>query len=270
MEIFSANARIQQCVVACSAMMVSMQAWSGVTGPLHDKASAARASSSVVNKARGRTPHVPPSQNAHVKVYGQTYGEWAADWVRWAVAGPAGQNAIEDTTGRYCNLNQPRHGVWFLAGTFADVGPVNRACTIPKGRALFYPIFEWAWTDCPGTPDVDLSDAEVRAILAALTDLACELTSTLDGVAISGLQVLNVRTQSPKFSSYLPSNSVLKDSCVPPLEAGRTGRQFTDGYWVMLPPLSPGKHKLTLHGASCGDLVYKIGPVTYDLTVHSR
>jgi hypothetical protein len=215
-------------------------------------------------------PQFPPGQNAQLKVYGKTYGEWAAEWQKWAYAGTAAQNAITDPDGRYCDLNQPKEDVWFLAGTFGQIN-VTRNCTIPKGRALFYPLVEFGWIDCPGTPDEQLTDAEVRAILAGPIDLACQLTSTLDGVAISSLQVLTVGAQSPNFRSILPNDSVIAGTCKPPLPGGKTGRQIVGGYWIMLPPLSPRKHTLTLHGAVCNPPpdFFENG-VTYNLTVHNR
>jgi hypothetical protein len=94
-------------------------------------------------------------------VHGKTYGEWSAAWWQWALAGPEGKNAVKDTTGEFCDDNQPRGPVWFLAGSFGLTG-VERRCTIPRQRALFYPLINSFWIDCPGTPDADLSDAEVR------------------------------------------------------------------------------------------------------------
>jgi hypothetical protein len=204
------------------------------------------------------------------KVYGKTYGEWSAQWFQWAYTGPVGANAVQDTTGGFCDVNQPNGKVWFLAGSFGITG-VERTCTIPPNRALFYPLISTSWTDCPGTSDEDLTDAEVRNILANFTvsgDFACQLTSTLDGAAISSLQILTVRTQSPKFTTVLPENSVIARDCVTPLPAGETGRQIGEGRWVMLPPLSPGEHTLTLHGAACnGPTVLFENGVTYHLTV---
>ena len=223
------------------------------------------------------------AQNVRVvnpKVFGATYGEWAAEWWRWALAGPVGANAVEDLTGEFCDVDQPAGKVWFLAGSFG-VPDVVRSCTIPKNRALFYPLVNSFWIDCPGTPDETTPDAVVRELLATQTvagDLACQLRSTLDGVAISSLQILTVRTQSPNFTINLPANNFLegKGFCVPDVPPGETGRAIAEGYWVMLPPLSPGEHTLTLHGAGCvfgdpenprrGEVVFETG-VTYQLTV---
>lgn len=258
-------------VSAAILLAVGMQAWAGPIGPRRDT-SAARASSSSIAREGAGAPQVASHRDTQLKVNGKTYGEWAAEWVRWSEAGPTGENAITDTTGEFCAANQPKKDVWFLAGTFG--GLVERTCTIPKDRALFYPLFESPWIDCPGTVDEDLSDAQVRSIISEQIDAACQLTSTLDGVAISSLRVLIVRAQSRKFRSVLPDNPAIAGACEPPLVGGKTGRRIVDGYWVMLPPLSPGKHTLTLHGAACafpdpqkGRIVFENG-VTYHL--HSR
>ena len=84
---------------------------------------------------------LPAVADAQTTAYGKTYGEWAANWVQLAESGPVGENAISDTTGEFCDENQPDGPVWFLAGTFGTVG-VERHCTIPRNRALFYPLIE--------------------------------------------------------------------------------------------------------------------------------
>lgn len=220
---------------------------------------------------------IASAENSNAKVFppssqpfGKTYGEWSAEWWQWALAGPDGENAVQDTTGEFCAVNQPKGKVWFLAGSFGIAG-VERSCTIPPDRALFYPLLNIVWIDCPGTPDEDLTDAEVRGILSGPEDPACQITSTLDGVSISSLQIITVRTQSPKFTGTLPEKHLpFLAGCGFELPVGKTGRQISDGYWIMLPPLSPGDHTLTLHGAGCdsqtGAVFFESG-VTYHLKV---
>ena len=212
------------------------------------------------------------AHKAESTVYGKTYGEWSANWWQWAFAGPDGRNPVQDLTGEFCGENQPKGKVWFLAGSF-QVANVERTCTIPPGRALFYPLLNVSWTDCPNSPDATVSDADVRGILAtSWGDLACQLTSTLDGTSISSMQIITVRTQSPKFFSILPENNIgsAVAGCAEPMLPGKSGRQISEGYWIMLPPLSPGEHVLTLHGAGCdtgtGNVLFENG-VTYKLTV---
>ena len=229
-------------------------------------------------------------------VFGKTYSEWTAEWWIWAVAGPDGENAVQDETGEFCDANQPDGPVWFLAGTFGVPG-VERACTIPEDRALFYPLVNSVWTDCPPPlNDEDLTDEEVRAIMATFGgggDTACQLTSHVDGEellgfltsnSLSSLQIVSVRIQSPRFSIPLPENHISDPGCCAVLDPdtgdcleplilppGPTDRRsISEGYWAMVPPLSAGEHMLTLHGAGCdpgtGAVFFETG-VTYHLTV---
>lgn len=209
--------------------------------------------------------------NTDPKVYGKTYGEWSAEWWKWAFAGPFGQNAVLDDSGAFCGRNQPRGKVWFLAGTFG--GPVERSCTIPANKALFFPLITSPWIDCPG--EEDIPDDEIRALLAQFTgggNLACQLTSEVDGSSTSSLQILSARAQSPKFTMDLPEGHILIGACggnyLP--KGGTTGRAISEGHWVMVPPLSPGKHEIKFHGAEChpetGAVTFET-EATYDLNI---
>ena len=216
---------------------------------------------------------------ANPKVYGKTYGEWGAAWWQWALSFPVGESPIQDETGEFCDKGQSGP-VWFLAGS-EGVSGVERACTIPAGKAIFYPIIASTWTDCPFSGDEDLSDEEVRWIMAAFAqggDNACVLTSTLDTfevfgadepAAISALQRPAVRSQSPVFTWNVPDEGAAVDfGCDVPFPPGETGRAIAEGYWVMLPPLSVGEHVLNLRGAAnCGTEFFFETEVTYHLTV---
>lgn len=197
----------------------------------------------------------PKSSSTNPKVYGKTYGEWAAEWAKWAYSFPEGMNPIQDETGEYCGLGQSGK-VWFLAGSEGLTG-VERTCTIPAGRAIFYPIITATWVDFPG--DEIYSDEEVSWIMASLTgagDHACKITSTLDTLTdmpnvgevpapvTARLRPL-VRAQSPKSTIVLPEDNLFG------IDSGKNERLIVEGYWVMLPPLTPGEHVLKFNGAGC-------------------
>ena len=86
--------------------------------------------------AQGGNPN-PRVLPVHSSPFGSTYGEWSARWWQWVLSVPAATNPLNDTTGAQCAQGQTGK-VWFLAGTF--VGPVTRTCTVPQGKALFFPI----------------------------------------------------------------------------------------------------------------------------------
>lgn len=224
----------------------------------------------IPEQALGGPPIVAPlDANSQPPVYGRTYAEWSAKWWQWVLLGTESSNVLDDETGALCASNQPKQKVWFLAGTRGKAG-VQRQCTIPANRALLFPLVNIMWTDCPNTPDEDLTDAEVRAILAGVDDQDCQITATLDGVPIAAHELLTVRTQSTKFQSVLPKNGLGAGDCTPKIPPGKTGRQIADGYWVIVPPLSPGKHVLAIHGARCdaktGSPLFESG-VSYDLKI---
>lgn len=255
------SASVARCVALATTLLTAAPAWSGPAGPVQHPHSS-RAGPSEQHPGGPVIRLLGSGASEQPRVLGRTYGEWAARWVGWAYSGPVGQNAIQDTTGASCGLNQPPGPVWFLAGTFG--GPtVVRECTVPRGRALFYPIVETSWIDCPGTTDDQVPDADVRDLFSLfLFAVPTELSSTVNGVHVASLQVPIVRTQSPAFTSILPNNNVV-GGCAAPLPAGKTGRQIADGYWVMLPALPAGQHTLTLRGATPGFET----SVTYKLTV---
>jgi hypothetical protein len=54
--------------------------------------------------------------DVNTSAYGNTWGEWSARWVQWALSIPAATNPILDPDGENCELGQSG-SVWFLAGT---------------------------------------------------------------------------------------------------------------------------------------------------------
>src|SRR4051812_26229339 len=77
---------------------------------------------------------LPPNAQA----FGESYGQWAADWWTWALSIPAEITPLNDATGAYAAVGQ--HGpVWSLAGANATTN-TTRTVTVPAGKALFFPI----------------------------------------------------------------------------------------------------------------------------------
>ncbi|MCA1706817.1 MAG: hypothetical protein LC808_27575 [Actinobacteria bacterium] len=80
-------------------------------------------------------PRVLPPRS---RPFGLTYAQWSEKWWQWALSIPEEQNPMLDPTGANCGIGQSGR-VWFLAGTFGG-GPATRVCTVPVGKALFFPI----------------------------------------------------------------------------------------------------------------------------------
>jgi hypothetical protein len=197
---------------------------------------------------------VPVNANA----YGNTYGEWSARWWQWLLSIPEAHNPNVDTTGADCGQEQVGP-VWFLASRFAGTSAVTRSCTVPAGKALFAPIlnslFGAGVGDCdPTNPGVLCNLAKLRVVTATGLGSAT-LTASIDGDSLENLR--QQRVQSPVLTITFPVGAVFG------FTAGTYTPNVSDGYWLMFPPLTAGKHTIHLKGVSGGTVI----DVTYELTV---
>ena len=206
--------------------------------------------------AQNSNPTVLPPSTV---LFGRTYGDWSAEWWRWALSIPAATNPVADTTGANCGLPQSGQ-VWFLAGTFG--GSTSRNCTVPAGKHLFFPILNSLYF-CfhPVDPDPICADvATMRAYVAGQMNSPNTLTATIDSVSVGNLG--SFRAQSPVFTVQLPKGNVYEAFGVPQ-GAYRPG--VSDGYFLLVEPLSPGMHTIYFKGVSNGGGFTT--EVTYTLTV---
>ena len=202
------------------------------------------------------------------QVLGKTIGEWSAAWWQWAYAIPDSTNPM---LGGSCEQGQ-QGPVWFLAGVFGTAGgTAKRSCTVPIGKYILFPILTNTWIQ---TPQDDIDHPDCKGNETCWREFAkngppplngSELEATLDGKPI----IFNpntpiIRSQSPVFTASFPPDNVFGADL-----SQLTGRPIvSDGFWVMLPPLSPGDH----NGSALGDhtLHFRAGSnqdVTYYLTV---
>lgn len=212
----------------------------------------------------GANPGILPPQS---HAFGATYSEWSAAHWQWLFSLPKDHHPLFDTAD--CGAGQSGN-VWFLGGTFTlvepepgvVVGQVARTCTIPHGKALFFPIInaECSTAEGNGTTEQELSDCATELANAIDTStLACEI----DGRPVANLQTF--RAKSSLFSiGSLPADNVLD------LPAGTTGSAVSDGFFVLVAPLSTGAHDIHFSGKA--DLTSLGGPlfildITYDITV---
>jgi hypothetical protein len=200
------------------------------------------------NDNNNPNPGVHPSNS---KPYGYSYGDWSAKWWQWLLSIPSATNPNTDTTGADCSQGQSGQ-VWFLAGTFG--APAQRMCTVPTGKSLLIPILNAVFGagvgDCltpqpynPGPCDVP----SLRAGAAAWMDGPQTLELRVDGVSLSDLK--QYRAQSPVFVYTLPQGNILNFLGLPD-PAGTYGPAVSDGYWVMLTPLTPGSHSIYAKGTT--------------------
>jgi hypothetical protein len=182
--------------------------------------------------------------------FGRTYAEWTARWWQWVLSIAKTENPLVDDTGRNCANNQSGP-VWFLAGTLK--GPAVRSCAIPADKAILFPVInvEASVAEGDGTTDEELA-ACVKFEMDQITDMR----AMISGTNVNGVK--QYRIQSPSFNVTLPTDNVLG------LPA-QTTKMMSEGYWLFLKPLEPGKYDLNSFGSCLAGRI-KIG-VSYHLTI---
>ncbi len=196
---------------------------------------------------------IPPTGDT----YYQSYADWGDEWWNWAVKAPAHVNPLLDTTGQFGHGGQGGP-VWFLAGTSS--GSVERSLTVPPQKAFFFPLINSAWW----TPEDGQTEADVRAIANYVADEVDDLFCELDGMPCTPNDLFTYRAESEPggFTLRILPNSLLAGFGYDP---GDRAPAVSDGYWVMLAPLSPGEHELHFGGeASSLDFAVE---ATYHLAV---
>jgi hypothetical protein len=199
--------------------------------------------------ARGQGGNVIPHQAAYQNL---TYSQWQARWQQWAISIPAltsppelihpffpGGNTLQAQTGT----------VWFLSGVLeSPAGSAReiRSITIPSGTALFFPIVNAECSNLEATPfhgDTPAQRADCANGLIDTLDNTSSLFATIDGRPVQNLA--GFRGQSPDFTfGPLPNPNVLLGNA----DAGLTGQGTDVGYYLMLTPLSVGKHTIRWGG----------------------
>jgi len=196
---------------------------------------------------------IPPDARPH----GQTYGEWSVAWWQWMLSAPVPENPGLDETGEFIDWGQSGR-VWFLAPNFGGVS--ERWGTIPTGTMLFLDLIAWESSELEGYGS---TEEELRAFSAMVIDGVENLVCEIDGVPLENLEAYRV-TSPGLFSFTIPEDNVFEYSGfdAPP---GTYYPAFSDGYYLMLAPLSPGEH--LLHWSAEIPLIDFWQDITFHLTV---
>ena len=189
-------------------------------------------------------------------VFGRAYGEWSAAWHQWADSMPATKHPLFDTAP--CSEGQSGP-VWFLGGRFCapevnancENVPVVRECTVPAGKALYFPVLNISCLDAEaknnfcGTAGPFIT--EMRAFVTGAIDETTDLAVTLDGKPLKVNLKRDFRVQSPVYTSIMPEGNLLQALGETVIGAG-TYFGVDDGVYVMLKPLHKGDHTLNFKG----------------------
>jgi hypothetical protein len=173
-------------------------------------------------------PHIYSTSSAP---YGIPYQQWTAKFWQWLYSLPASQHPRENYTPDKCANGQ--HGpVWFLDAPLS--GKQDRTCTIPAGKSILAAVLNG---ECDvGDPNTRHGDQDLRKCASEGNDYAV-VSGTLDGVKIKNLD--RYRTDSGFYNITHRADNFYG---LP----GGVYRAITNGFFVFLEPLSPGKHDLQL------------------------
>lgn len=186
-------------------------------------------------KAGNPNPGVLPVNS---NSYGNTYEQWSEKWWQWTISIPAPINPILAPTGFYDASIGQSGNVWFLAGTDNKTG-IERTVEIPAGKAIFFPIVNVLFFN-----DNDYSEDYMRDVTKAIIDDTKVLEVTVDGKPLKNLD--NYRVGSDLFVVKTPENGGFIYN--PDLKTQESYPSVSDGYWIMLKPLSKGVHIISIHG----------------------
>ncbi len=175
---------------------------------------------------------------------GKTYGDWSADWWKWVFSIRTSKNPLL-LKGEIGDAGQSG-SVWFLAGTYNEIGIV-RYVKIPAGKALFFPIInsEYSNIEKPG-----LSEQKLRALAKNDIDHVTVKEVKVDGKKLKNLD--NFRVESKYFRFTFPEDNLLDLFTGSDQHAG-SSKAVSDGYWIMLKPLPTGDHDISIHGKAVFD-----------------
>jgi hypothetical protein len=172
------------------------------------------------------------------KPYGKVYSDWTIDWWKWFLSFPNDRNpsVVNDNTGKLCSQGQ-NGPVWFLPTMFN--GRAERTCNIPSDKGIIIEVYagECSYIEYPQYK----TESELRSCAGGQIDKTTSLDVSIDGKKIPDLR--KYRVQSPLFDVTFANNNAFG-------KGGGPTKAISDGYWLILSPLSLGKHRLDVSGSS--------------------
>jgi len=209
---------------------------------------------------------LPPNSTA----FGKSYGGWSAAWWQYVLAQPASSSPLVDPTGAGCGTGQSGR-VFFLVGTSSSGTATRDGCTVPAGKALFFPLVNAFDVHTPGdgldTPLLVWNDLQNTIGFGPFS----ELHATIDGVPVGNLDPARTpfracagpvaRCSAADFSLTFPADNFFG------LPAGTYAPAVADGFYLLLAPLTPGSHRINFGGTGLFGGNPFSQDITYNLTV---
>lgn len=186
-----------------------------------------------------------------------------AEWWQWALSIPASVNPLTDPTGDFCMVGQ-RGPIWFLAGNSTGAPMITRNCSVPEGATLFFPVINTVDVNDPQCGDQNETAKEIQAEIQPFLNGIHSVSAQVDGKDVKKTLLRFVIPDA--FEVAQPSDNLFgcpSDIYSPVVDGG---------YYVSLPPLALGTHKIYFHGESdyfdkMGKPQHFVQDVMYTLTV---
>ncbi len=186
------------------------------------------------------------------KPEGASQASWSAAWWQWALALSVDGHPFIDDPSFQCDVGQSGP-VWFLGAAF---GTTARDCAVPADMPVMVGLLN---AECSDLEGLGATEAEQRDCANFFGNHIRNVFLELDGSALANLGPY--RVVSPQFSFTAPSPWIFGAD-------GGNGTSVSDGYFVMLKPLSEGTH--TLHFG--GDFHFSVAegdPFDFDAALDS-
>jgi hypothetical protein len=168
--------------------------------------------------------------------FGRPLTEWTVEWWKWLLSIPKPDNPALDSKNKTVGISRYNEDVLFVAGTTG--GSIERELSIPAGKAILLGVINFT-TSYSEEPHLK-NDLELIARAKSDIDDIVNKDALIDGEKINNLD--DYRISSSPFDLVLPEKSLYG------APSGST-RGISDGYWLFLKPLTPGKHEIITAGS---------------------
>ena len=163
---------------------------------------------------------------------GTSIAEWGAEWWQWAFENPA---VLGDKTGKLGPLGNVGGPVFFAEGSGGT--PVNVKYTVPAGQYILLPVATFIWTFFPPCAEVICATRIINEnFIGGITGVSVEI----DDVPVPNIASHLVRIDSNTSPFQVDAGPIGSDGYGGILDA------LQGGYWVMLEPLAPGSHRISM------------------------
>jgi hypothetical protein len=203
-------------------------------------------------QAAGRKPNpgvIPPGSTFR----GLTYGEWGARFWTKLFAIPVVGGSHPYLSGGAFEGDQ---GVVFLT---ASGNGATFDITIKAGTPILCPVLNAECSVLEPDPFHGDTEAELRACANGHMDNTSGLFAIIDGVPVKNLG--GYRVESPLFEFTLPEDNLFAFFGLD-APGGTTSPAVDAGVYLLLAPLSPGKHTIHVGGS------FDVLGFTFDNTFH--